>query len=394
MIPNGVRQASPRSPPETLPPMAGHSLRSAPGQGLEHGVIDCYYPRILTAPPVPGPLRTALARPGRNRLLAPDAGSPRVFIVITTFNRASYLRQLLDSVAGLDPAPAGVVVVDNASTDGTEDLLAGIDLPVPVVVHRLPANVGGAGGFAAGVARGLEEGAEWLWLMDDDVVVLPDALAAFRPWLSRYSCLHGRRLDHAGQPFFWQHRLSETLGVHLPVRGDVFATSPVFHTNVGCFEGMFISAEVVRTTGLPDARFFLNGDDTTYGWLVSQRYPVAYVDAVVLQKTRPQRQIDLGIRHLNDSSDLSRFCGMRNRGHLARYLRLHGSYSRVGFGVGTALTATKEIVRLIAVERSVSGVTALWRGWRAARRILADRTWRPEPPLTGDTGPGAPGAPL
>lgn len=315
----------------------------------------------------------------------PDAGSPRVVIVITTFNRAPLLRELLDSIALLNPAPAGVVVVDNASTDSTAEVLADPRLQVPVVVQRMDANVGGSGGFAAGVARALDEGAEWLWLMDDDVVVLPDALAAFAPWMGRYSCIHGRRYDHEGEPFFWQHILNESLGVHLPVRGDVFATSPVFHTNVGCFEGMLVSADVVRETGLPDARFFLNGDDTTYGWLVSRQHPVAYVDAFVLRKTRAQRQIDLGVRHLNDSSNLSRFCGMRNRGHLARYLRLHGRFNPLGFGLGTLLSAGKELVRLVAVERSLSGVSHLWRGWRAARVILRDPDWQPEPPLRGAT---------
>lgn len=323
----------------------------------------------------------AMARPGRNTLHVADAGNPRVFIVITTYNRATHLQELLGSIAGLDPAPAGVVVVDNASTDSTAEVLGALDLPVPVIVERLPRNVGGSGGFAAGAARALAEGAGWLWLMDDDVVVLPDALASFAPWMPRYSCIHGRRYDHAGNPFFWQHILNETIGVHLPVRGNVFEQSPVFHTNVGCFEGMLVSADVVREIGLPDARFFLNGDDLTYGWLISQRYPVAYVDAFVLRKTRAQRQVDLGVRHLNDSSDLSRFCGMRNRGHLARYLQLHGRYSRLGFGVGTLLSAAKEIIRLVAVEHSLAGSSSVWRGWRAARTILRDPDWQPEPPL-------------
>ncbi len=321
----------------------------------------------------------------------PDAGAPRVFIVVTTFNRVDHLRGLLDSIALLEPAPAAVVVVDNASTDGTADILRVADLPVPLFVEELPQNLGGAGGFAAGMARALREGADWLWLMDDDVVVLPGALGSFGPWMDRYSCIHGRRYDAAGEPFFWQHLLNESLGVHLPVRGDVFAASPVFHTNVACFEGMLISAEVVRKIGLPDARFFLNGDDLTYGWLVSRRYPVAYVDAFVLRKTRAQRQVDLGVRHLNDSSDLSRFCGMRNRGHLARYLALHGRHSRIRFGLGTLLTAAKEVLRLVAVERSLAGASHIWRGWRAARRILGDADWQPEPPLA-DPAWGTPGS--
>ncbi|TYC99644.1 glycosyltransferase [Arthrobacter echini] len=317
----------------------------------------------------------------------PDADAQHVVIVITTFNRAGHLDELLQSIARLDPLPGGVVVVDNASTDGTADVLAGAQLPCPLLIEHLPHNVGGAGGFAAGMTRALDEGARWLWLMDDDVVVLPAALASFHPWMQRYSCIHGRRYDAAGKPFFWQHLLHESLGVHLPVRGDVFEDSPVFHTNVGCFEGMLVSSEVVREIGLPDARFFLNGDDLTYGWLISRRHPVAYVDAFVLQKTRAQRQIDLGVRHLNDSSDLSRFCGMRNRGHQARYLQLHGSYSRVGFGVGTLLAAGKELVRLVAVERSLTGLAPVWRGWRAARTILRDPHWRPEPPF-GDRRAG------
>lgn len=307
-----------------------------------------------------------------------------VTVVVTTYNRADYLRRLLDSLAALDPAPAGVVVVDNASTDHTDAVLqeAARTLPLPLVVHRLETNAGGSGGFSAGVERALGEGAQWLWLMDDDVEALQGALGAFAPWMDRYRCLHGRRLDHAGKPFFWQHRFNDFLGVHLPVRGNVFARSPVFRTNVGCFEGMLIHADLVRSVGLPDPRFFINGDDTTYGWLIAQREPVVYVNEFVLRKARPQKQIDLGVRHLNDSSNLARYCGMRNRGHLARYQQACGRFNRVGFALGTALTAAKEMLRLIAVEHTLAGFGSLWTGWRESRRVLRDPDWAPMPALT------------
>ena len=308
---------------------------------------------------------------------------PSVTVVVTTFNRAGYLSRLLDSLRRLDPAPAAVVVVDNASTDSTGEVLeaAAASFPVPLTVHRLAINAGGSGGFSAGVERAVAVGATWLWLMDDDVEVLPGALAAFRPWLEKYRCLHGRRLDHTGEPFFWQHRFNPFLGVHFPVPGNVFASSPVFRTNVACFEGVLLHADVVRAVGLPDPRFFINGDDTTYGWLVSQREPVVYIDEFVLRKARPQKQIDLGVRHLNDSSNLGRYCGMRNRGHLARYLMEYGQFNRVGFALGTALTAAKELVRLIAVEHTLSGIGSLWRGWRESRFVLRDPDWLPMPAL-------------
>lgn len=309
---------------------------------------------------------------------------PSITVVVTTFNRAGYLRRLLESLGRLDPAPAAVVVVDNASTDSTGEVLeaAAAFLPFPLTVHRLQVNAGGSGGFSAGVERALADGAQWLWLMDDDVEALPGALAAFEPWLGEYRCLHGRRLDHAGEPFFWQHRFNSFLGVHFPVPGNVFAHSPVFRTNVACFEGVLLHSDVVRSVGLPDPRFFLNGDDTTYGWLIAQQEPVVYLDAFVLRKARPQKQIDLGVRHLNDSSNLGRYCGMRNRGHLARYLMERGRFNGFGFALGTALTAAKELLRLIAVEHSISGVGSLWNGWRESRFILRDPDWSPMPPLT------------
>ena len=133
-------------------------------------------------------------------------------IVITTFNRSGYLTGLLESVKGLDPAPAAVVVVDNASTDATPQVLEAArgGFPVPLTVLRLETNTGGAGGFAAGVQAALDSGAQWLWLMDDDVEVLPGAVAALRKWTGSYDCIHGRRFDDAGAPFFWQHRFLPT----------------------------------------------------------------------------------------------------------------------------------------------------------------------------------------
>ncbi len=306
----------------------------------------------------------------------------KLHLVITTYNRSAYLQNLLKSVAELDPLPSGVVIVDNASSDDTPDVIATAaeNFPVPLLHHRLEQNVGGAGGFSAGIAKALELGTEWIWLMDDDVVAHPDALRSFSTWMDDYRCIHGRRYDERGNPFFWQHRFCSYLGIHLPVRGNVFAASDVFHTNVGCFEGMLVHSDVVRDIGLPDPRFFINGDDTTYGWLISRKFPVAYINRYVLSKARPQKQIDLGIRHLNDSNDLGRYYSMRNRGHIGQYLRAENAYNGFGFALGTALTAAKEVFRLIAVEHTLRGLPTLWRGWRDARHILLDASWQPMKP--------------
>lgn len=312
----------------------------------------------------------------------------RFFVVITTFNRAAYLANLLDSVAALNPAPDGVIVVNNASTDTTVSVidaartqLAALSTPIPVIHHELAENSGGSGGFSAGVQRALDEGAQWMWLMDDDVTAVPDAIGALGPWMEKYDAIVGRRYDAEGEPFFWQNNFNTFLGFPMPVRGDVFATSNEFATNVGCFEGMLLHADAARAVGLPDPRFFLNWDDTIYGWQLSLQRPVVYVNEFVLHKARSQRSIDLGIRHLNDSSDLSRFYVMRNRGLVAQYLRAHGRFNRAGFALGTALTASKELLRLVGVEKTLRGSSRLWAGWRESRTILAATDFKPMPPL-------------
>ena len=121
--------------------------------------------------------------------------------------------------------------------------------------------------------------------MDDDVEVLPDALLSFGRWTSRFGCMHGRRWDHDGTPFFWQTRINSWLGIFYPQPGDVFKTKDYFLTNSGTFEGMLIRRDVVEKIGLPDPRFFLTWDDAVYAWLASRVTDVAErLDAFVLRR--------------------------------------------------------------------------------------------------------------
>ncbi|HET6165608.1 MAG TPA: glycosyltransferase, partial [Marmoricola sp.] len=102
--------------------------------------------------------------------------APRVVAVVVTWNRRELLQESLAAVHGQTHPPAAIVVVDNASDDGTSELLdsayageLGLD-----VVH-LRANTGGAGGFAVGVERALVHHPDLVWLLDDDTVPTPTA---------------------------------------------------------------------------------------------------------------------------------------------------------------------------------------------------------------------------
>ena len=167
----------------------------------------------------------------------------------------------------------------------------------------------------------------------------------------------------------------------LPYSVNSFNTSGYAVTNSGTFEGMLIATDIVRQIGLPDPRFFISWDDAIYAWLAAQVTEVVYVDTFVLQKKRPQKQVNLGLRHLNDSSPLVKYHVMRNRAYVGRYFAEHGKLNRIGFGLGTALTFAKEVFRLVVVEHGLKGLGELVRGCRDGRKIWADTTWRPMPAL-------------
>ena len=117
----------------------------------------------------------------------PPTGDPRarrIVAVVVTFNRLALLQRLVARLREVTEVDE-ILVVDNASTDGTGDWLVstaegpastGADV-TPVLARTLTHNRGGAGGFHDGLGWALERGADLAWLMDDDGIPAPDCLA-------------------------------------------------------------------------------------------------------------------------------------------------------------------------------------------------------------------------
>ncbi|WP_261166055.1 glycosyltransferase family 2 protein [Microbacterium sp. Marseille-Q6965] len=306
-------------------------------------------------------------------------------IVVVTYNRSHLLSRLLDSIERMDPKPGHVVIVDNASSDDTTEVVESYRdrIGTEIVYRRLEENTGGSGGFSEGMRVAYELGSEWMWLMDDDVEVLPEGLARMGAWAPRFKSIQGRRYDYDGSEFYWQYRVSVPLGIPIPFAPADFDASGYRPMNSGCFEGMFIHRSIVKQIGLPDPRFFIYWDDTIYGWLASRVTRSAIVDEFVLQRTREIKQWDMGIRHFNASSDMYRYYIMRNRGIMKHYYAAHGKYRPFYFALGTAATFVKEVLRLAFVERKITkkGWSNLWRGMRDGMSLARDRSFRIMPPL-------------
>jgi GT2 family glycosyltransferase len=310
-------------------------------------------------------------------------------IVVVTYKRNELLATLFASFVALTTRPQLIVVVDNDANPDTRAMCEALQASlqpdaVDVRYIAMETNTGGAGGFSRGVQEAYEAGTEWLWLMDDDVKLLEHATDALEPWLAISAAnnnrvLQVRRLNFNGEVFYWQYHFLNRLGIPNPLAKAAFAPGERSRKmNTACFEGGIFHRSVVAEIGLPDPRFFIYWDDTVYGYLASKETQPLLIADIVMQRTRDIAHARIGeARKLNGTSDMVRYHIMRNRGYIAKYLAQHGDYNPIIFGIGTAATAAKELIRIALVDHSLAGVKAVFKGMLAARKIYADWSWQP-----------------
>ena len=183
--------------------------------------------------------------------------SHHVCAIVVTFNRSQLLKRCLHALQKQLPDNA-ILVVNNASSDDTLEILARDFADIQLL--DLPTNVGGAGGFEAGMRHAYQEGYEYLWLMDDDGVPEENCLRELLKHAAPQRVTVPVQQD--GQQFYgavigWNNRRDVT---------------PEIVTNEkavsGCFTfafvGPLIGRAVVERVGFPRGDFFIWFDDFEY----------------------------------------------------------------------------------------------------------------------------------
>jgi glycosyltransferase involved in cell wall biosynthesis len=191
-------------------------------------------------------------------------GSPptSVTAVVVTYNRKALLSRCLDALVRQTRRLDCIVIVDNASTDGTRDLLHSegwLSLP-EVELLALDSNTGGAGGFFAGVKRARNKGTDWIWMMDDDAEPRLDALTELMNAARSPANVYGS-LPTDGNETSW---LVTLLGSSPKTTSVIEDIPDQANVRMLPFLGFFIHRDLVDKIGFPDPDFFIAADDVEY----------------------------------------------------------------------------------------------------------------------------------
>jgi GT2 family glycosyltransferase len=182
-----------------------------------------------------------------------------VAAIVVTYNRVDLLRRWLQDLKEQTRPVQEIIVVDNASEDGTEAVML---QEYPWVTYvRMSENVGPGGAWAAGIAVAYHHGHEWFWVFNDDS--FPPATA-----LEQMLSYDEQLADRVGMlcpvsdlgsykicGIYWKGR-----AINYPQNESA---GPWFVDGV-TFAGPLISRKVVDSIGYPRSDFFFMFEEYEY----------------------------------------------------------------------------------------------------------------------------------
>jgi GT2 family glycosyltransferase len=256
----------------------------------------------------------------------------KIAAVVVTYNRKKLLQECIAALQEQTMMPAQVLVVNNGSTDGTTEWLQQQNGKGLVVVNQ--PNRGGSWGFYTGIKTAYQQGADWVWLMDDDTIPEPDALEQL--------VIAAQKMEQAGEPFhFFASKAVWTDGnphlMNIAQQDENFSgkypdtwyeaqgVQPVAFCS---FVSLLLSREAIRKAGLPVKELFIWNDDFEYTTRL-RRLGLAggYVPrSVVLHKTPTNYHADL---FTDSPANLWKHrYGIRNELYVRRINKGYGSFLR------------------------------------------------------------------
>lgn len=187
----------------------------------------------------------------------------RLNIIILNWNGKKDTIECLNSIAKIDYPDYQVIVVDNGSTDGSPTVIKGMFPAITVLENK--ENLGFAGGNNVGIRFALNQGADYILLLNNDTIVEPDFLntlirvaetderiGILGPKIYFFS--DPSRFWHIGGKIDWRLGRASYRGYGQIDYGQLDMIEDVDYVT-GC--ALLVKKDVFETVGLLDEQYFL-----------------------------------------------------------------------------------------------------------------------------------------
>ena len=246
-----------------------------------------------------------------------------VCAVIVTYNRKEKLQKCIECLLGQEGASCDVLIVNNASTDGTEQMIEEQYTIPQLIYYNTGKNLGGAGGFEIGVSMAVQRGYSYIWMMDDDT------------WPSKSALFELLKADHElngnwgflSSLAYWIDgticRMNiQKRGIFKHVNNREYSKniSPV---KMCSFVSLLVKSNVVKEIGLPIGDYFIWTDDYEFTGRISKKYKCYMVtESKVVHAMKEHIRVDFA---RDDASRMERYHYIyRNDIHCYRQYGIRG----------------------------------------------------------------------
>ena len=185
----------------------------------------------------------------------------KVNCVIVTYNRLALLKECLAAIEKQTYPIHKVIVIDNCSTDGTEEYLKAYAVRPQFQIIRTEQNIGGAGGFSLGVKTSVLGGGDYTWMMDDDTIPSPKALEALMQ-----TATQSNDIGFVCSKVLWTDNTLHPRNIPGGLKKDTIENNGItaYRCEVCTFVSVLVSSRAVYKVGLPIKEFFIWFDDIEY----------------------------------------------------------------------------------------------------------------------------------
>lgn len=231
--------------------------------------------------------------------------------IVVTYNRKALLEECLNGLLNSNKK-CDIVVVDNASTDGTqqfvEEKIKSDDCGDKIFYYNTGKNIGGAGGFNFGIKKAYQLGYEYFWLMDDDTIVQNDSLEELLKCdeilNGNYGFLSSRANWTDGTRCLMNYH---TLDSDWEDDTDLLLKG-LLRLKTATFVSFFVKRNIIEDVGLPIKEYFIWGDDTEFSQRISKKYNCYYCfNSVVVHKMKDNQSS----KEFSQITDLNRIRRMK-----------------------------------------------------------------------------------